>query len=377
MKAICNRESLLAAFGMVSGVIKANTPKPILQNLKLVAESDARSTLLATDLEVGIRYHVAGVRAEQPGAVILPTARMGSILRTSTDEDLYLEAEGDQLLVRGTHAEFKLPSEDPDLFPEVPDFAATAYHAVSAANLRRLIRRTVFATDDKNTRYALNGVLVELGPESITMVGTDGRRLARQVAEAEAEGSVPPAQGSPVVPVKALRLLERNLDDRDPPVHLAIQYNGPVPVAALVRTHDAVLYSRLVAGRFPRYQDVFPGGVEVKVVMDAGPLLRAVEQAAICTSTETRGVDFAFGEGLLKLTSHAADVGSSQVELPIPYDGKPVEITFDPGYLVDALRNLDENAAVTAELIDGRSAAVFKTDDRYTYVVMPLTRPDR
>src|SRR5207248_232758 len=110
---------------------------------------------------------------------------------------------------------------------------------------------------------------------------------------------------------------------------------------------------------------------------DAGPLLRAVEQASICTSTDTRGVDFAFGAGLLKLISHAADVGSSQVELSIPYDGKPIEITFDPSYLVDALRNLDENAAVTAELIDGRSAAVFKTDDRYTYVVMPLTRPDR
>jgi DNA polymerase-3 subunit beta len=102
-----------------------------------------------------------------------------------------------------------------------------------------------------------------------------------------------------------------------------------------------------------------------------------VEQASIVTSEESRGVDFTFAEGLLKLTSRAADVGSSTVELPINYQGKAVEITFDPRYLTDALKTLAEGASITAELIDHRNAAVFKTDDRYTYVVMPLTRPDR
>ena len=162
MKALCNREGLLAAFAMVGGVVPARSPKPILQNVKLVADPDGGSILMATDLEVGIRYRVLGVKVDQPGAVILPTARMGSILRTSTDEELAIEADGDHLVVRGLHAEFKLPSEDPNLFPEVPDFAAASYHAVAAADLRRLIRRTMFATDLESTRYALGGVLVEL-----------------------------------------------------------------------------------------------------------------------------------------------------------------------------------------------------------------------
>src|SRR3954464_9940860 len=115
MKSLCNREGLLAGFAMVSGVVPARSPKPILQNVKLVADSEDGSILMATDLEVGIRYRVLGVKVDEPGAVILPTARMGSILRTSLDEELAVEVEGDHLVVRGLHSEWKLPNESADL----------------------------------------------------------------------------------------------------------------------------------------------------------------------------------------------------------------------------------------------------------------------
>jgi DNA polymerase-3 subunit beta len=372
MRALCDRDGLLTAYGMVSGVVPARSPKPILQNVKLIADSDEGSILMATDLEVGIRHQVIGMKVDQSGTVILPTAQFGSILRTSSpdDRELHLESDGEQLVVRSLHAEFKLPVEDPSLYPEVPDFAANSFHVVAAADLRKLIRRTIFATEVESSRYALGGVLVELTSESITMVGTDGRRLARMVAPAEAENGAGPPAGSPVIPVKALKLIERNLKDDDPPIHIAVQSG----TAVLVRTDQAVIYSRLVEGRFPRYQDVFPSHAEVKVPLQVGSLRLAVEQASIVTSDESRGVDFQFSSGVLKLASQAADVGSSHVELPIAYEGKPVEIMFDPRYLTDALRTLDDAGAITAELIDSKNAAVFKTEDRYTYVVMPLTR---
>ena len=222
----------------------------------------------------------------------------------------------------------------------MPDFAATGYHVVAAADLRKLIRRTIFATDVESTRYALGGVLVEL----TARVDHDGRHRRPPARPDVGPGrgrerrrDAPP--GSPVVPVKALKLIERNLDDDDPPVHIAIQGT----TAVLIRTERAVIYSRLVEGRFPRYQDVFPANVEVKIPLEAGPLRLAVEQASIVTSEESRGVDFRFGDGVLKLSSQAADVGSSHVELPIAYDGKPVEITFDPRYLTDALKTLDDD----------------------------------
>src|SRR5450432_4078156 len=117
MKALCNREGLLTAFGMVSGVVPTRSPKPILQNIKLVADPDEGSTLMATDLEVGIRHRVLGMKVDQPGAIILPTARIGSILRTSSDPELAIEVENEKLVVRGLRAEFTLPCEDPTLYP--------------------------------------------------------------------------------------------------------------------------------------------------------------------------------------------------------------------------------------------------------------------
>jgi DNA polymerase III subunit beta len=370
MRALCNREALFTAFGMVSGVVPARSPKAILQNVKLIANADDSSVLMGTDLEVGIRHRVLGIKVERPGSVILPTTQIGLILRTSSDIELVIETDGERLVVRGLHSEFTLPVEDVSLFPEVPDFAALSYHVIAASDLKKLIRRTIFATDVESTRYALGGVLVELTAESVVMVGTDGRRLARMSAAADAENNPPAQAGSPVIPVKALKLIERNLADDDPPVHLTIHSGA----AVLMRSENAVIYSRLVEGRFPRYQDVFPANVDVKIPLESGSLRMAVEQASIVTSEESRGVDFWFGSGVLRLTSQSSDVGSSHVELPIAYDGKAVEITFDPRYLIDALKTLDDATTVIAELIDSKNAAVFKTDDRYTYVVMPLTR---
>ncbi len=370
MRALCNREALLTAFGMVGGVVPIRSPKPILQNVKLIADVGDASVLMGTDLEVGVRHRVLGMKVEQPGSVILPTAEVGSILRTSTDAELSIESDEERVVIRGVHSEFTLPGEDSSLFPEVPDFAAPSYYVVAAADLKKLIRRTIFATDVESTRYALGGILVELTPDLLAMVGTDGRRLARMTAPVEAENNPEMPVGSTVVPVKALKLLERHLFDGDPPVHLTIQGGTSV----LIRTESAVIYSRLVEGRFPRYQDVFPANVEVKIPLEAGSLRMAVEQASIVTSEDSRGVDFQFRSGVLRLISQSADIGSSHVELPIAYDGKTVEITFDPRYLIDALKTLDDATALTAELVDSKNAAVFKTDDQYTYVVMPLTR---
>jgi DNA polymerase-3 subunit beta len=355
---------------MVSGVVPARSPKPILQNIKLIADEEEGSVLMGTDLEVGIRHRVLGVRVEQPGEVILPTGRVGSILRTSGDDELKIETDDDHLIITGQHSEFTLPLEDPSLFPEVPDFAATSYHVVPAGTLKKLIRRTIFATDLESARYALGGVLVELSDSTMAMVGTDGRRLARMVAPAEAENDPPPPTGTPVIPVKALKLIERNLVDDEVQVHLAFQAG----TAVLVKTDGAVIYSRLVEGRFPRYQDVFPSSVEARIPLLVGPLRLAVEQASIVTSDDSRGVDFQFATGVLKLSSQAADVGSSHVDLPINYEGKPLEITFDPRYLVDALKTLEDGTEIHAELIDAKNAAVFRTGDDYSYVVMPLTR---
>lgn len=368
MKALLNRKCLLDAFSRVAPVVPTKSPKPILQNVKLTVDV-IESTLQATDLEVGIRHRVDGVDVVHVGCVMLPTGRVNSILSTGTDAAIDIETNNDMLKIRGTHSNFSLPSEPSELFPEVPEFKSTSYYIVAAKDLKRLIKRTVFATDCESTRYAMGGCLMELFPESISMVATDGRRLAKMTAVCDIEGKPPESPGHSVIPVKALKLMDRNLADDDAPVHIVIN-DGNV----MIRTEHAVIWSRLVEGRFPRYQDVFPSVAEVKIPLHVGQLLGAIEQASIVTSEESRGVDFTFGNNMLRLASNSAEVGKSLVELPIEHLVPSVDITFDPRYVVDALKTLDHESIITIDLIDSKNAAVLRTDDGYSYVVMPLTR---
>ncbi|HEY5312114.1 MAG TPA: DNA polymerase III subunit beta, partial [Pirellulales bacterium] len=191
MKVTCDREKLLAAFQTAAAVAPSRSPKPILQNVKIEVAADGATTtavLIATDLEIGVRVEVPGIAADVPGTAVLPIGRFGSILRESSDATLRLESDGHGTLVRGERSEFKLPAENPDEFPAVAQFNEQKYHATSARSLRELIRRTVFATDNESSRYALGGVLLEMTSERITAVGTDGRRLARMECPGKSVG---------------------------------------------------------------------------------------------------------------------------------------------------------------------------------------------
>lgn len=368
MKATCSREDLLAGFQMVSGVVPSRSPKPILLNVKLCVGTD-KTYLLATDLEVGIRYIVPGVTVEQEGEAILPMARVNSILRESSDPEIHLETDESGTRIWGSRSRFQLPGEAPEEFPEVADFAEQAYHEIGATLLRTMIRRTIFAADVESMRYALNGLLLETEGNQLSLVGTDGRRLAVVRGSATAKGGHSTSDINPVIPTKAMNLIDRNLQGQEDQVAIAVH-----PNKVLVRTPHAIISSRLVEGRFPRYQEVFPKRYDIRVTLNVADFLQTVRQAAIVTSEESRGVNLTLSDGKLILAAQAAEIGESEVELPVSFDGSEVKITFDPRYLIDMLRILNEQSTVTLDLIDADSAAVFRTDDGYSYVVMPLTK---
>lgn len=369
MKLTCEREKLLHAFQTAAGVAPTRSTKPILKNLKLEATAEG-ATLIGTDLDVGIRIGVPGFAVEVPGSVVLPIARFGSILRENTDEKLTLESDGKKTQVRGQRSEFQLPSENPDEFPTVSSFEEEKYHKLSARFFRETVRRTVFATDNESTRYALGGVLIELGPETITAVGTDGRRLAKQEGPAKSVGGHESGDTMTIIPGRAMQLLERALADNEENIQLAAREND-----VLVRSGRTVIYSRLVEGRYPPWRDAFvQRDNTVKIELPVGPFHAAVRQAAIVTSEERRGVEFTFGEGKVVLAGHGAEYGDSLVELPIPYDGPAIPIRLDPRYFSDFLKALEPEQAFVLDLRDGESAAVCTTEDGYGYVIMPLAR---
>lgn len=369
MKIVCLREKLLHAFAPVASVAPARSPKPILQNVKLEVRSDG-ATLMATDLEVGIRHEVEVAEVEVEGAAILPVARFSSILRESSDESFRIESDGQTTTVKGARSQFKLSGANPNEYPPVGGFDETSYYEVPSRLMRELVRRTLFATDSESSRYALGGIKFECDGQTLTTIGTDGRRLATMSGPVASHGDPTPLGEATIVPAKSMQLVERNLTDDESTVQIALRQNE-----MLFRTPQVTLYSRLLEGRYPRWRDVFPQRTNsLKLDLPVGTFLSAVRQAAIVTSDESRGVNFTFGEGTLVLSGQVAEVGQSHVELPIGYDGEAISITLDPRYMQDFLRVLDADSTITLDLQDSDSAAVCTTEDGFGYVIMPLSR---
>lgn len=368
MQLMCDRVLFSAAFQTAAAAVPTRTPKDVLRNVYIHLGSGGVQ-LVGTDQEVAIRYQVDGVTTSSTGEALLPTGRVSSILRELQDEQFEIVVDEQSLNLKGVTAQFRLSSEDPRDYPPVPEFSESDYFRVPAAVFRQMVRRTSFATDVESTRYALGGLLLEFADGTVTLAATDSRRLAVATAACEAEGSPAAPEKTTVVPTRAMALLERSIESDAEFVDIAVREND-----VLMRTGRCVIYSRLVEGRFPRYQDVIPKAGSVTIPVTAGPFHAAVRQAQIVTNEESRGVDFSFSNSVLKLSSRAQDVGESNVELPIEYDHEDIAITFDPRYVADFLKVLPPEALVDLQLTNSEQAAVFRVGDSYTYVIMPLAQ---
>ncbi|HEV8061957.1 MAG TPA: DNA polymerase III subunit beta [Gemmataceae bacterium] len=367
MKVSCHREGLLAAVQLAAAAIPSRDLKPVLANIKMSAAGD-NCILLATDLELGIRLEVRGVQVDEPGDALLPASRLQAILREAPDEIMSIETDTQTCMVRGGTNEFEMGGEDPAEFPDVPSFSDEKYHEMAAGGLREMIRRTLFATAAENPRYALTGVLWELEEKLVRLVATDGRRLAVTEGEGQGFGGHETKGQTHVVPTKAMQLLERNLTDPNEVVRISLRSNE-----ALFRTDRATLYSRLVEGRFPPYREVFPKKPTVRIPLVVGPFHAAVRQAAIMTDSETKKVIFSFGKKKLTMQARGAKTGRSKVDLLIDYDGKTIEVAFDPKFVSEMLRVLNPDDQLTVDLTDADSVALFRYGEKYSYIVMPLS----
>jgi DNA polymerase-3 subunit beta len=368
MKAVVSREGLLTALQHCSGVVPARSPKPVLQNVRLDFEDGNRCIATATDLDVGIKYVVSGVTVEAPGSILVPCGETVEILREVADETLRLDLDGSQVRITGLTSEFELPAGDSVEFPDVPDEKTGEPHRIKAGLLATLIRRTTFAAAAENTRYALNSVLLEFdGEDKVRMVATDGRRLAMMEGKAQAVGTR--REGDTLLSPKSLAVLQKIPMDPEEEVEISVRQND-----VLFKTAKVTIYSRLVEGKYPRYQDVFPPESKNLVAVLGTRFTQALRQAKIVTTADSRGVDFSFKDGQLTLTSRGKEAGRSEVRVPVGYDGPPLDLTFDPQLFIDALRVLEPETEITLRIADTRRATLMGTPDQYSYLVMPLTR---
>jgi len=365
MKAICNRGALLDALNLTGNVVAARTPKPVLQCLKLTVEDNAL-TVTATDLEVAIRYRDEQVQIEQPGETLVPADKLRDIVRECIDDTLAIEITGDTAHIRGQDSHFKIFTQKTTDFPPVPDFEGEPDVQVAGGSLKQLIGQTLFAAAKESTRYAFNGVLVVVKAKKISLISTDGRRLAMAKGDLAAGDKLDKEGKKAIVPAKALQLIEKLIDDPEELVGIQIRENQVV-----FKTASATLTSNLVEGQFPPYDDVIPKDADKKMSASTADFLSAIRRAALLTTEESRGVRLAFSKKGLILTSRSPESGEATINFPCKFEGADIEIGFNPIFLVDALRvvNTDE---VSLEMLAPNRPGLLKAGADFLYVIMPV-----
>jgi DNA polymerase III subunit beta len=369
MHVVCKREKLWSAFQHVAPVVPMRSPKAILQNLRWEV-SGPTGTMSATDQEVGIQLEVDEIDCRVPGIVILPGDRFGAILRESSDELIDIKSDGNTVVLRVGKSRFVLPVHDPAEYPTFQSFQfETGYFRVRGALFREMIRKTLFATSQDSNRYDLGGILWEIRAEELIAVSTDGRRLAKMQGTCERIGTPFVPSTMTIVPSKAMSVMQRVLNDHDDVEFQLTDHE------IAVRSGGSRFFSRLLEGRFPRWEMVLPRdrngqGIEIAV----GPLLSALRQASIVADQETRGIDFDVREGSITLSASTAERGNCRVPMPVAYEGAPIDVRLDFRYLEDFLKVLDLDSIFLLSVKDEDSAALCTTEQGYSYVLMPLSR---
>jgi len=365
MKIKCNRAALHDAVQLAASIVPVRTPKPILQCIKLETRvHDKTAVVMATDNELIIEYSITQVQIEDEGNMVVPADRLAGILHESSDETIDLELTDATCQVTGKDSRFLIYGHDPGDYPVLESPAKQADIEMKASALQRMVHMTVFSAARENTRYAINGVLWEQRAKKLRMVATDGRRLAK--IDGLVENTRADGEQNTIVPVKSLQILERTLHSAEGKAEIRFldnQISFWTPVVQIT--------SNLIQGRFPKYEDVIPGNCTCKAQMQTELLASAVRQAALLTNEQSRGILMSFSQGVVHLSSSTPEAGEAKVKMPATYEGKDLGIGFNPHYLLDALRVIDE-PKVTMEMVDAETPGVLRAGKDFLYVLMPV-----
>ena len=359
------QEKFLGALQAVSGIVERRHTLPILANV-LLRKSGKRVEFTTSDLEIQVRTADELGGDEASFNTTVGARKLIDILRSlPTDMVVTLSATQNKLTLQAGKSRFTLqtlPAEDFPLVNESVDFGPA--FSVPQKTLRSLVNQVHFAMAVHDIRYYLNGILFIAEGKQLTLVATDGHRLA--LAQATLDNEVPKQEV--ILPRKTVLELQRLLRDEDTPIEMRFAANQ-----ARFSFSGMEFVTKLVEGKFPDYNRVIPKNHKNSVVMGRAPLLSSLQRAAILTSEKFKGVRINIEPGTLRIASSNAEQEEAKEELEIDYNGDAIEIGFNVTYLMDALANMGSEM-IKLELQDTAASALFTVPDQpgFKYVVMPM-----
>ncbi|HMH56768.1 MAG TPA: DNA polymerase III subunit beta [Gemmatimonadales bacterium] len=371
MKLTITREQLQEGLVAVAASIPAKTTLPILSNILLEATKDG-IRLSGTDLDIAVSTTV-NASVDQEGAITLPARKLVEIVRELPSAAIRLTASGEQrVTIECGRSRFRLLGLPREEFPAFPSVKFEGGWRTSSKELQKLIGHVAFAASTEESRPILNGVLWELRPERMRMVATNGHRLARMdVPTSEAQGA---SQADLIVPPKALDQIRR-LFDTDETVEIARSENH-----LGFRTSSTQIFTRLIEGPYPNYEQVIPRENDKAATADKAALTAALRRMSIVASDQTHRIRMAFANGSCKLSVQTPDLGEAQEELNVSYEGDPLEIGFNAAYLLEILKYIPTDEVRMTFKAPERAATCEPVgwDDPASYLalVMPLRLVD-
>jgi len=371
MKLTITREQLQEGLIAVAASVPAKTTLPILSNILLEATKEG-IRLSGTDLDIAVSTTVSA-SVDQEGAITLPARKLVEIVRELPSAAIRLTASGEQrVTIECGRSRFRLLGLPREEFPAFPSVKFEGGWRTSSKELQKLIGHVAFAASTEESRPILNGVLWELRPERMRMVATNGHRLARMdVPTSETQGA---SQADLIVPPKALEQIRR-LFGTDETVEIARSENH-----LGFRTSSTQIFTRLIEGPYPNYEQVIPRENDKVATADKVALTAALRRMSIVASDQTHRIRMAFANGSCKLSVQTPDLGEAQEELNVSYEGDPLEIGFNAAYLLEILKYIPTDEVRMTFKAPERAATCEPVgwDDPASYLalVMPLRLVD-
>jgi DNA polymerase-3 subunit beta len=366
MKIQITKDILQKGIQTVQNIITPKSVLPILSNI-LIETTKNKVKLTATDLDIGISM-LLDAQIQDQGAITIPAKRLGDIIKELPEGEIELSVKKNNVVyIRLVSCEFKLMGLPKDEFPKLPEFKDKEVVELEQVILKEMLQLTSFAISHEETRYVLNGLLLDLKKHPhkdkvvLKLVATDGRRLALSERELDIKTT---KEIKIIIPQKTIAELHRNLKDEGK-ILIVI-----TPNQAFFELDHTTIISRLIEGDFPDYTRVIPTQAETKVKIDRQQFLQAVRRASLLSTPDSLAVRMELTNNKLIVVKSTPDVGESHEEMAIEYQGKDLVIGFNPMYLIDVLRNLS-GAFIEMEITDPEKPGVIRTED-YVYLIQPM-----
>ena len=366
MNLTISKEQIINGLQAVQNVVSTRTTLPILSNVLLRAEND-RLELTATDLDVTIACGVEA-KVKTTGASTVPVRKLFGIVRELNNSEIDLAVDEKNICSINSGASFyKINGLSADEFPPLPKFKEEKKVILPQETLKGMMKKTSFAISTDESRYVLNGIYLSLKDHKMTMVATDGRRLALVDEEIDV---LEQSQGEFIVPAKAVNELNRLLAEKGE-VEIRYAENQASFTLKDEKGSSVLIITKLIEGNYPNYRQVIPAETKERIALVREEFLHALRRAEIMTSEKSNSVKLAFVKNKLEITANSPEVGEAKETLAINYKGADMAIAFNPKYMIDPLNALP-NDEVFLELIDELSPGVLKINGPFLYVVMPM-----